>query len=570
MSWAIRVRTGGTEAVPVWTDYSTTLTIRTISMSLATPRKVTFAQDRSRHDVDAIFTNDQRVQVSNDAFVTRWFDGWLRINAPRGVQKEGIDYTAYGPEMRLQELIAKNNDGAHYLYNRENNEDPQAPSGRTWTLGEILIDRLEHMCGIPAAGSAIPAHHDTADEVTHTYVDPWVVATWDATAILAFDLEMPGWEMAGEMDFEFLTRLVDFYGKLGWYIDPTDKEFIVADLEAGSAVTLTCGQVGEWVDKTGASYHVVDNNIEFSLVRVFNTVRVEGKGMLAEVRPSDIGGGGGTKLRSGGEMKEDWTDDPGWENRRWIVLEHDDLPIAMAGAETVAGGTGGRNPAIYVGTDDGAKAVVASAIPGSLSWTLNLYSGEVTFSTPPGIVGAEKLWLHHDAVVPFYVEVQGGTSWDNYGVRLEHIVYDESFVHRSLGVSEGEGHNNYGNYYYEYDARDDTALMTAIAEAIVRNKGDEKIAVTVERNGITAAFGLGDLMSFANLAKWDSIDVSLIEITIDPGHGTMSITGSNDIFGNIGLGELKRRADIAFQMTRIDRRVSAVDARVKNVEDFVI
>ncbi len=527
------------------------------------------------HDVGITeLTNNNEIWISNDDFTTLLFRGALEVNSPQGVSQEGITYKVAGLEAMANRWVIKYNQSIDYTYNRDNLPDYHSPNlwGGRWTVGQIMVDILEHAIGVPEAGSDISSHHPTALSVTNPYMTSDTIVSYDPEALLALDLIVSEMRVTGKKFWDMLQSLVQMMDNHGIFIDPSDPDnptLILHDYTTSTEVDFVFGYSTDGtpehirvVETEEGSPLCMSNQMNFDISSCRTKVIVEGRGKILELIPESQGG------LQNGVMIPHWDEDsPSEVGKTWIIYESHLFTPFWEG--TLSNGLEG--PLLVI---DGVVCHEEFA-----NW--NLESGIVT--TDVDLSGSTvEVWTLF--LAPFQVIAgPGGSAYDDYGMVAEIAFYDDSLIEESLpycfkynlistlnpfdGVDcdspysqETEGEE----YCMDMPPRDDTDMMQSIANAILARMGDEKINCTIQLDTIDVdAYTLLKSGNLANLEKWSNFSTQIMEITIVPEKNTMTCRLTNDVFRVPGYAEWKRRFRLRYDTDFLSRIVDRLRHPVK-------
>ena len=518
------------------------------------------------HDVGVLsLTNNNEIWVSDDNFATLIFRGRLEVNSPRGVLTEGIEYDVLGLEHLANRFITKFNCSVRYEYNVDSLPDFHGPNslGARWTVGQIMIDILEHAIGLPNSGagpSDIPLHHPSTGSITETYMPDSVLLSYTATDILALDLELGEFRVTTQRFWDLLRSLVEKEDSSGIFIDPTDPTnptLVVHDFTASTTVDFKFGQIGvhlEDRETTPGDPLVTNSRLDFNLTPVKTKIIIEGRGQIAELIPLTQGGS------IDGTMVPHWDDSGGTPGTEYII--HDPQNLTPFWEGTLSNGLVG--PLLVL---DGIVCHEDFA-----SW--DIQQGIVhtnqdlrTFTT----IEVWTLYLKKFQVIAG----PGGDAFTNYGMIAEEAIYDEKLLHPSHPICNkyilvntyqygGPGNcadppdqESASELYCQPQApRDDTTMMQAIADALLARLGDEKIDVTLTVDVID--LDLYSLLKAGNLLglnKWSTLNAQIMTIEIKPQEDTMVCQLTNDVFRVPSYAEWKRRFMLRSDLNVINRLV---------------
>ncbi|MEW6359652.1 MAG: hypothetical protein AB1696_25165 [Planctomycetota bacterium] len=505
-----------------------------------------------RHDASPSYlTNNNLVEVYLDG--TKRFHGWLRVNDPQGIGREGVVYTAYDIKWRLlNEVYAKINGSARYLYNEEGARDPEAPDygfDNYWTVGQVIIDILEHALGLPEGGSDIPVHHDSnGADVTNTYLDSSWIAGYDAEMILTLTESLDEFELNCTRFGEALDILLQWQGDCFWYIDPSTRALAIRKLSASTAVDINAGEVNHFVDESGKSYDLVDDALSLDLSESYTKIILQGRDQTVEVRPAGLNlihsnwpsGAADDALMEkawNASLEGSWNQadydagnyvgtDYEWvwrlyrarsqQNRTWrygLMVEYGS-PLGYTGRMFYHDGSN-----LYrctTGTT-GTYAIYAS-------------SGQICFLNPlPVAYRGYSFYFWGRVERPFQVAVgPSGSAYTNYGLVSELAMYNEGWE------TESSAWPTYGDYDLGLTVRDDTAKMTSLANKLVACYGKERMSVEVVVDSVDFdRYNLTKKLNFANLtgAKWSGVNLQVFHIIVGPERDTMRLSAANRIDG---------------------------------------
>jgi hypothetical protein len=507
--------------------------------------KVVFRDETIRHDEGVLVTNDDRVRVEADESVV--FDGWVRLNEPQGVAKEGIAYTAYGPRWRLENEVCVRVNGSYaYTYNPNSGRDSRAPEGGwlgRWTVGEVIVDLLEHALGIPESGSAIPLHHSGSEDVYDVYMTSDLISGYDAETILSFTTRVTEFDVQGMRFGDALTLLLQQEGQVGWYIDPDTKELRFVWLGAGATVSLSAGEIGHHADELGKGYEVEDNPLRMSLEEVYTKIIIQGRNKTVEIRPEGMPGGrpqtplGNARLEKGWDpsLETSWR----WEDWRaghyngdnryeWVWRRYVAAPVEqrvwrlgmMQDDNGIPYGTGTwLCGVVFHGAEQGPKTRVFA------ERVIYYEYGVVLFLRPYLPPSGEGLWAWYRCEQPFVVTLgPAGSAYTNYGLISEMVIYDEGFEHKTSRLPTR------GSYYSIFGGRDDTGHMLQVAQRLLSVYGSERIYGAVVLDGISPGrFAPGTRVNFAHLQKWSNVGLDVMQTICEPQTETTRLLVGNDI-----------------------------------------
>lgn len=556
--------------------------VRSVKWGYTFPRSCTLFFP-GRHDEGiAELTNNNEIKISNDDFVTLVFSGRLETNSPMGVASDGIEYQVIGLEGLLNRFICKFNGTIDYTYNIDGLPDYNSPNlgGERWTVGQIMVDILEHALGLSVdidngevitTISQIPLHHPISDpnasspvvrSVTNPYVNEFetILNTYSAAAILALELELDEFRVNSQRLWDVLQSLVQKMDYHGLYMDPSDPDnptLVLHDFTTSTGVNLVCGVIGSHIEDTEASAGspmVENNRMRFDISRCRTKIIIEGKGIIKELIPISQGG---TK---NGIMVPHWEESGGDAGTRWIVKDTMLFtPLWEGKLSNLMQG-----PILIL---DGVPCHADFA-----DW--NLKTGVVSTEQDLRDFTSVEVWSLYLARFQV-IAGPGGTAYDNYGLIAEAAFYDDSMLHPShpacdrynLITTFNEGTLEscvYGEYTQETSGeeycaplppRDDTAVMQAIADAMLNQMGDEKVFGTVTLDGIDLSeFTLLKEGNFTGLSKWSTLGAQVMAIEIKPEEDTMICEISNDVFQMPGYAEWKRRYMMLYN-SRFQRRL---------------
>ena len=154
---------------------------------------VTLTDNRIKHEATSLAYPNDLIELSIDGFATILWKGRVSKYKPGGVAKEGVEVECVPLESLMRRRICRWNLKPEWQYNQSFLTDTTSPgysgtlvspNDHRWTLGEILIDVLEHAFGINTASrttagggyanmplvSDIPKHHPDPSSVTNPYM----------------------------------------------------------------------------------------------------------------------------------------------------------------------------------------------------------------------------------------------------------------------------------------------------------------------------------------------------------------------------------------------------------------
>ncbi len=521
------------------------------------------------HDADpTVLTNNNIIEISKDdsIYASLVFKGYLETNSPQGVSSEGVTYNVVGLEGVLNRYITKFNNSIDYTYNVDGLPDYNSPNvgGGRWTVGQIMIDVLEHALGIPEAGSDIPFHHPYAASVTSSYIPTSLLASYSAANILAMTLELEEYRITSQGLWDTLQSLIqrmDYHGIFVDPSDPADPTLVLHDFTTSTNVNFVCGQLGTHIDDTETSVGsplVIDNKMRFDITQSKTKVIIEGRGIIQELIPITRGG-----LKNG-TLVPHWDESGGDAGTRYIVEETMLFTPLWEGVLS----NGMRGPILVL---DGQPCHTDFA-----DW--NLKTGIV--STAQDLRGFSTIEVQSLYLSPFQVTAgPGGTAFDNHGLVSEIAFYDDSMLHPSHPYCErynlittynsGAAYDcAYGAYTQELSGeeycapmppRDDTTIMQAIANAILNQVGDEKIFATITLDGIDLdEYTLLKQGNLTGLSKWSALGAQIMSIEVIPNEDTMRCELTNDIYQMPGYAEWKRRFQIRYRQGFLQRLIDSL------------
>ena len=531
--------------------------IEKVERGILGPERAVFRDETIRHDEGVLVTNDDRVQVIADGAVI--FDGWVRLNEPQGVAKEGVAYTAYGARWRLENEVCVRVNGSYaYTYN-PGGRDSRSPHGGwlgCWTVGEALMDLLEHAMGIPEAGSAIPLHHTGPEDVTDPYLPPEVFGAYDLATIRSFTTRLAEFNIQGMRFGAAITLLVEQEGQIGWFIDPWSKTLVFVRLGAGPITTLSAGEVGRHVDDPGDVYEVEDNPLRMSLEEVHTKIVVQGRSKTVEIRPDGLPGErpqgalGDAQLEKGWDpelegvwREEEWSagNYTGDNRYEWVHRRYVARPVEQrvwrAGRMQADDGRfygAGTWPSgeVHLGQAPGEKTLVGAA------HVVYFEYGVVLFVEPYVLARDQELWAWYRCEQPFVVTLgPAGSAYTNYGLVSELVVYEEGFEHKTSRLPSA------GGYYSSFDARDDTGRMIELAQRLLSIYGSERMYGEVIVDSIEPSrFQPGMRVDFLHLQKWSNVGLNVMRATFEPATQTTRLLVGNDVVRYF-FGGVRREAE---------------------------
>ena len=478
----------------------TDLTVRRITQSYVAPWACELAYV-GRHDVQPspCAVNDW-VHVRDADTGQLIFRGNVTQISPGGVADEGIDLVAQGRRFRLENEPVNINGSGVYTWNARGHvcshgsgEDSPGRDGGKWTVGEIIIDILEHALGIPAAGSDIPGHHSCAGCVTDTYLTSDDILSYTAADWLALDSVIGEFSVDNTPVAVAISELLSMNGGFyGWYLDPYGV-LRLHNLDALPETDIEAGELGQWQDAGGTAYSLLDNRLDWSLDGVYSEVMVQGTDRTVEVKPVNLDGCANAALNGGGELElvnQPWQ---GWDCA-YRALEQPYRAWAWKGVgfsgscedwrETcecgIPAGLGGvvDCPRIYRGTDAGAKSYVTPPA-GGYNWRVNLRTGIIMFywDVAAALDPGEKLWGWYWARRPFTVTAgPSGNAYTCLGYQRTLKVFDPGYKHTTSWPQEGQA--------------DDETAMGILAERLLDQLKDVRVQGRIECDGVDAGLNI--------------------------------------------------------------------------------
>lgn len=549
-----------------------------------------------RHDLGLpTLTNNNEIWISRESdFSTLMFRGFLEVNNPQGVTSEGIAYTAYGLEHAANRFIVKYNKSVDRTYNVESLPDYTSPNvnGERWTVGQIMIDVLEHALGIPTRYddlgggfyeligviSDIPLHHPTPNSVTDPYMPSNILRpmdnpgyfTYDPDSILALDLELPEVHVTTQRFWDFMQMMVQKMDHHGIFIDPSNPDapfFTVHDYTASTVVDFNFGEYDQHIEDIetapGAPL-VTESSLTFSITECRTRIIVEGRGLVQELIPLGVGG------PDDGTMVPHW--DPNAEpndpsiGREWIIRDGQKYTPFWEGPISL--GLGVIGPILVING--------VPCHPDFANWDLEI--GAVSVDQDLRWATTIEAWTLY--LAPFQVIAgPGGSAYDDHGLISEEAIFDDSLVHPSHPLCLQYGLISTYNYGPLYDCiygntsssnsgeeyclplppRNDTALMQGIADAMLARMGDEKVSVDLTLDAIDLTqYNLTKKGNLIGLAKWDTLEAQVIQIRVTPQTDSMSVKLTNDVFRVPNYAEFKRRAQLRDDVNILKTRVNKI------------
>ncbi len=501
------------------------------------------------------------------------FRGNIMQISPGGVAEEGIALVAQGRRFRLENEPVNINGSGVYIWNRrghqcdnESGEDSPGRDGGKWTVGEIIIDILEHALGIPAGGSAISGHHSSAGCVTETYLTVQDILTYLSPAFLALDSVIGEFSVDNTPVAQAIQELVALNGGFyGWYIDATGV-LQLRDLKALPETDVEAGELGHWQDEGGRDYELLDNKLDWSLDGVFSHVMVQGTDRTVEVKPENLDGCANAALNGGGELElvnAPWKGYPcayraldqpyrKWTSRSvgfegscddWRNICECGVPAGMGGIV--------HAPRIYYGTDAGAKTYLRRP-GGGFTWRVNKRMGIVMFywDASAWLAPGEKLWGWYWARQPFTVTAgPDGSAYDCLGYERTLKINDPAFKHTT-------------SYPHPGTADDETA-MGILAERMLEQFKDIRIQGQLQCDEVApATYSLDVRYNVTRLERptttseapttttaacwpepldWGRLALNAVEVIHNFEENLTEILVANTFFMLEGYAELRRR-----------------------------
>ena len=488
------------------------------------------------------------------------FRGRITRVTPGSVSTEGMSYAAVDKRAVLGSAKVRINGSYTYAWNRRGfhcdaGTGAGGPSGESslWTIGEILIDILEHAFGVPAGGSAIPTHHPLEAFVTEPYLSSSDFS-YVASDILGIDVSIPEFTVDGDGLAEAMTRLLDASGgSRTWYVKP-DGEMRVVDVSQTPTSTVRAGECGHYVDEAGKQYNLEDNRLSFCLDGVYTQVTLQGDDSTELVKPANVDPGGNEAIGDAGLYLVS-SDDPTWhsiwypphsqEKMSWKPVSSD-LPPTWA--SFVAG------PRLYRGAEDGMKTVLSPT-----DWLYNAQTNRIYIR--PGVEwtlsDGESLWGWYYCYAPYRVSAgPSGSAYSDYGLVNELVVYDPEWKSPSG---------------WPVSSQSSSDAMVALAQELVGQYGDVRVSgtvtVDVESEG---DLGLERRLRFENLegSKWSDLDVGIMQVEWQPGQGSATYTVARRITALESYQSLRQRMELnVFMKNQRYREEKLRGCLVRGAED---
>ena len=251
-----------------------------------------------RHDAAITVRLWDSVLITDESSVVR-FRGRITSIKPGGVAGEGITFTCQDARFRLENEPVRINGRGSYVWNQRGSTcdlgkggyDCPDRNGMHWTCGQIIVDILEHALGVPSAGSGIPGHHTSPCCVPDPYLTSADVAGYTTANILALDSICGEFSVDNTPVAQAIGLLMGLNGGFyGWYLDPSTGRFVLVDMDSLPTTDVQAGVLGEWQDKAGTDYRLLDNRLEWSLDGVCSTIIIQGADATAEEMPDDLDG----------------------------------------------------------------------------------------------------------------------------------------------------------------------------------------------------------------------------------------------------------------------------------------
>jgi len=522
---------------------NTSLRALTLKRSYVEPAEFRFRLADEHEQAPSIPPNAE-VDLKDDSDNLR-FSGTLIDVTPGGVLKEGVEYVARGRRQTLEDEPVLINGSSWYVWNprgahcsHKGVHDSPNNDGSKWTVGQIIIDILEHALGLPGGGSDIANHHGDSDDVTDTYLTSDTIDSYTAADILAIDTVIGEFSVSNTPVAQAIQYLLEAAGGFyGWYIQP-DGTLRVLDLSGLSAVNVQAGQDGHWVDEGGTDYRLLSNELTWSLEGVYSRVAIQGSDKVVQVKPANLEGSGNPASNGGGEMEYVGLIDSKyvyraedqpyrlWTNKGVSTTPPEDWFLWVDG------------PRLYRGTAAGAKTVVNPSL-----WRVNLTTGMVQVFKDLALGGSESLWGWYYARQP-HVEEKGpkGNAYDYYGLDRTLTIVDTAFrgpnAHPQGGV-------------------DDTTAMQLLAERMLEKVKNVRVqgAIRIDdidwtNDDLEKRYAITNLSAAATSTEtstasdpfyWRGLDINAVELLTNVDENSSTITVANTFFLLEGYSALKER-----------------------------
>lgn len=514
------------------------VTVNNIRWSYDGPRTMTFTRD-IRFDTDTLINlNDEVMCVINNVTM---FNGWIIDIKPNLEDNEIVTYECGDSRVKLAKITLKKDDSASVIYN-EGNEGPM-------TYGEIFYD-------IVTISGLIP------DDV---------IANLNESEIKAMNIVSPEMSFTAISVDEALRMITDKAGKFGFYITP-NKALKVVNLEALTAKIVYVGQIGETIENH-PEYDVWRANLNFSVAGVYTIVTIEGARKKYQETVNLI-------PAWNRYYEEFWATGSNWWQTTGQSVPQEELTKVYR-LYTIPR----QMDEIQIGridTESGTLMEVSYTAPagwypdttdkwfpvdGQVSTDAVNGQGKVLFPAPlyqwirqttidtgsPNILSAiiekrvagdVRAYMIREGEAFKITVGPSGTAYTKYGVVNELYIYDENFAWENVAREGADG------------KRDDTSMMTDIANQLLDIYSDEQTTGTITLDTLRLDWDLGLSANINNTSKagWESLGATVITVEINPADEITALTLSSSQYvgGAPDYEELKRRILIGQKIQEIE------------------
>lgn len=534
---------------------NTDLTVRSIKASYISPWEAELFYP-GRHD-DALAVQLWDTVVVAEGATVR-FSGRVTGIRPGGVGAEGITFTCQDARFRLENEPVRINGRGSFVWNQRGSTcndgkggyDPPNADGEKWTCGQIVVDILEHVLGVPGGGSGIPGHHASGCCVPDAFLTSADVAGWTVADILALDSICGEFSVDNTPVAQAISLLLALNGGFyGWYIDPATGYFVVVDLDALATTDLQAGELGEWQDKAGTQYRLLRNQLQWSLDGVCSTMTIQGADATAEEQPANIEGSSNAGKGDLGELELVSAPWLSWAAAYRPVCQPKRLAtgklIDMGDTFTPPAGWFGfsHEPRVYRGTAAGSKTVYEPS-PSYRFPIFNAVSGIIVFDEEPSLSAGEKLWAWYYASVPFTVTAgPDGDAYNCFGYECTRTIFDPSM-------------RDVSSYPYPAFSDADKTAMGILATRLLRQYCDVRRQGTLVLDSVDFTTSLDARYNVVNLTApagglpcgagpmdWANLEINTVEVTWDLAGETTEIRVANTFFMMAEYSALKDRLE---------------------------